>query len=264
MSVLAQDKGKRFSTHTAWDKTTSIKTAKAAIEELTADIDKAGADVIEATKAIAANNEDLSAWTFDKKKNADMRKEAHGIFAETHKDYTTAIDAVDRALSTLKAGPSLAQTSLLEISSLGRLSAKDRKVIMSFLQKGAPTNALLQDAEMIEQPQAKQVAYSSSSGTVIEMVEKLGEKFEQERSDLEATEATEQHSYDMMTADLDRQISQATDERDSKIAMKAKREQDKADAEGDLGDTKATMAEDMKFLSDLTAECEQKNIDFEQ
>merc|ERR1719313_3048549 len=46
--------------------------------------------------------------------------------------------------------------------------------------------------------------------------------------------------------------------------MKAKREQDKADAEGELVDTKATLAEDEKFLSDLTAECEQKNIDFEQ
>merc|ERR1719335_1239146 len=65
-------------------------------------------------------------------------------------------------------------------------------------------------------------------------------------------------------ADLERQIASATSERDSKIAFKAKREQDKSDGEGDLVDTKATLAEDEKFLSDLTAQCEQKNLDFEQ
>merc|ERR1719191_753153 len=50
---------------------------------------------------------------------------------------------------------------------------------------------------------------------------------------------------------------------DSKTAFKAKTEEDKATAEGDLADTKASKAEDEKFLSDLTSECEQKAIDFE-
>merc|ERR1719235_2227335 len=47
------------------------------------------------------------------------------------------------------------------------------------------------------------------------------------------------------------------------MAFKAKREEQKAADEGDLADTKAAKAEDEKFLADLTAECEQKAIDFE-
>merc|ERR1719146_589909 len=46
------------------------------------------------------------------------------------------------------------------------------------------------------------------------------------------------------------------------MAFKAKRETDKADATGELADTQATLAEDEKTLSDLTAECEQTAVDF--
>merc|ERR1719324_1860950 len=67
----------------------------------------------------------------------------------------------------------------------------------------------------------------------------------------------------MMMQDLNSQISNGSEEEDSKTAFKAKREQEKATAEGDLADTSAAKAEDEKFLSDLTSECEQKAIDFE-
>merc|ERR1719456_1209223 len=89
---------KTFCKETSWDKTTSIKTAKSSIEELTADIDKAGSDVMTAAKEIAVLNDDLTAWTADFKKNEFMRNKAHATFSEVHKDYTESIDAVERAL----------------------------------------------------------------------------------------------------------------------------------------------------------------------
>merc|ERR1719316_1649314 len=49
---------------------------------------------------------------------------------------------------------------------------------------------------------------------------------------------------------------------DSKVAYKAGKEEEKSTAEGDLADTKAVLADDEKFLSDLTVECEQKAVDF--
>merc|ERR550514_736718 len=116
---------------------------------------------------------------------------------------------------------------------------------------------------MIEQPQAKMMNYESSSGGIISMVEELGDKFEDERDALEKKEANEKHSYDMMMQDLNSQVSAATEERDSKAAFKASKEEEKATAEGDLADTKAVLADDTKFLTDLTTECEQKAIDFE-
>merc|ERR1719262_1540674 len=75
-----------FCKDTQWDKTTSIKTANASIEELTADIGKADADVMVAAKEIAALNADLTSWTESVKTGTREREEAHGIFAEVHKE----------------------------------------------------------------------------------------------------------------------------------------------------------------------------------
>merc|ERR1712048_196575 len=59
------------------------------------------------------------------------------------------------------------------------------------------------------------------------------------------------------------QIEQATADVATKSETKAKKLQSKATAEGDLTDTTTTKNEDAKYLSDLTALCEQKATDFE-
>merc|ERR1719160_2382622 len=256
---------KTFCKDTAWDKTTSIKTATAAIEQLSADIDKGASDIMEAAKAISTLDADITAWKKDITVQTRERKEAKAVFDTVHADYTESIDAVSRALATLKASPGQSAASLLQVKSLMSLSkvpTKAKNKILAFLQN-APTNALLQDAEMLEQPQAAKYDYESSSGSIIEMVESLGDKFEDERAALEEKEATEKHSYDMMMQDLNSQVSHATEEMDSKVAFKAKTEEQKAADEGSLADTSASKAADEKFLADLTAECEQTAIDFE-
>merc|ERR1719265_467070 len=91
-----------FCKETAWDKTTSIKTSKAAIEQLSADIDKATSDASEAAKAISVLDADLTAWKKDITVQTRERKEAKGVFDMVHMDYTESIDAVQRALATLK------------------------------------------------------------------------------------------------------------------------------------------------------------------
>merc|ERR1719217_710614 len=96
---------KTFCKDTAWDKTTSIKTSTAAIEQLSADIDKATSDAAEAAKAISVLDADLAAWKSDITVQTRERKEAKGIFDTVHQDYTESIDAVQRALAILKAGP---------------------------------------------------------------------------------------------------------------------------------------------------------------
>merc|ERR1719387_616853 len=252
-----------FCKETAWDKTTSIKTAKAAIEQLSADIDKATSDAAEAAKAISVLDTDLATWKKDIEVQTRERKEAKGTFDMVHQDYTESIDAVQRALSTLKAGPGA--SSFIQIESLlnlNKIPAQAKNKILAFLQD-KPTNALLQDAEMIEQPQASKYNYESSSGGIIQMVEELGDKFEDERSAIEEKEANEKHAFDMMMQDLNSQVTYATEELDSKTAFKAKTEEDKAANEGELADTSASKAADEKALADLTAECEQTAIDFE-
>merc|ERR1719262_1684016 len=62
---------------------------------------------------------------------------------------------------------------------------------------------------------------------------------------------------------MNQQIEDATARRDEKAAEKAKRMQDKAEAEGLMADTIVTRDDDIKYLADVTATCEQKASDFE-
>merc|ERR1711953_903089 len=95
------------------------------------------------------------------------------------------------------------------------------------------------------------------------MLEKLLDKFIDERTVLEKEEMNSKHAYDMLMQDLTAQVDQANRDRTEKAEIKAKKLQAKADAEGDLTDTTTTRDDDQKYLDDLTATCEQKASDFE-
>merc|ERR1740117_1171745 len=67
----------------------------------------------------------------------------------------------------------------------------------------------------------------------------------------------------MLMQDLSAQIGQAATDCGQKAETKAKKLQAKADATGDLNDTMSTMQTDQKYVSDLTATCEQTASAFE-
>merc|ERR1719346_432473 len=118
-----------------------------------------------------------------------------------------------------------------------------------------------QEGLAVSAPEA--AGYEFQSHGVIEMLEKLLDKFITERTTLEKEEMNSKHAYDMLMQDLKAQIDQATQDRDEKSAFKAETLQSKADAKGDLEDTTSTRNADQKYLDDLTATCEQKASDFE-
>merc|ERR1719487_2784997 len=133
----------------------------------------------------------------------------------------------------------------------------------------SPRDALLQEAEdegiSIEQPSApKAAAFEGSSGGIIELVEKIGDKFREEKRDLEKREFNSKSAFEMMQKDLNGQIKTAGMERGMKETTKGKTLEAEAQAKGDLADTSASLAEDEKFLADLDSECKQKSFDFEQ
>merc|ERR1711920_63201 len=117
-----------------------------------------------------------------------------------------------------------------------------------------------QEGLAVSAPEA--YGYEFQSHGIIEMLEKLLDKFIAERTTLEKEEMNTKHAYDMLMQDLTAQIAQAQQDRDEKAETKAKKLQSKADAEGDLAETTATRDADQKYLDDLTATCTQKAADF--
>merc|ERR1740129_569234 len=105
--------------------------------------------------------------------------------------------------------------------------------------------------------------YEFQSHGVIEMLNKLLDKFIDQRTATEKTEMNSKHAHEMLIQDLTAQLGQAATDRGEKAMIKAKKLQAKASAEGDLTDTTTTKEADEKYLADLTAVCEQKASDFE-
>jgi prefoldin subunit 5 len=254
---------KQFCDDTTVEKKRAIAEAEETIGVLKADIQKYTADAAQLTKEIAELDEDISIWNGDIKAATSVREIEKSDYDAMHKDYSESVDALQRAIAVLKKQAydrkqksSLAQVSALKGMSLIPQDAK--KAIDLFLETGVDEPA---EGLAVSAPEAN--AYEFQSHGVIEMLEKLLDKFIDERTTLEKEEMNSKHAYDMLMQDLKAQIAQATQDRDEKAESKAKKLQAKADATGDLKDTTTTMLADKKYLADLTATCEQKASDFE-
>merc|ERR1719272_1060802 len=155
------------------------------MEMLKADIQKDVADATRLTEEIAAHDEDIAVWTGDQKAATKVRQIENADYDALHKDYSESIDALQRAIAVLKKQSyDRKQTgSLVQVSALTQLNlipAAAKEAIDAFLQQ-EPEEGLAVSA-----PEAN--AYEFQSSGVIEMLEKLLDKFVDERTALEKEE----------------------------------------------------------------------------
>jgi len=252
---------KQFCDDTGVDKKRSIKQAGQQIDMLKADIAKAVADVAQLGKEIAGLDEDVSTWGGDMKAATKVRQIEKVDYDTTHKDYSESVDALQRAIAVLKkqAHDRGQKSSLAQVAALKDLNLipdKAKKIINAFLSTQEDAMENVEAA-----PEAN--AYEFQSHGVVEMLEKLEDKFIDERGTLEKEEMNSRHAFDMLIQDLKAQVAQANTDRGEKATAKAKTMQAKADNTGDLQDTTTSKAADEKFLSDLTSTCSTKASDFE-
>merc|ERR1719499_2481598 len=163
-----------------------------------------------------------------------VREMEKGDYDKLHKDYSESVDALQRAIVVLKkqAHNRKQAEALVQVSALKEMSLippEAKKTIDAFLQ--APDDEGL----AVSAPEA--AGYEFQSHGIIEMLEKLLDKFIDKRTDLEKTEMNSKHAFEMLMQDLTAQIDQATADREFKAETKAKKLQAKADAEGELLDT---------------------------
>merc|ERR1719281_703872 len=265
------DEQVRFATFTQFCKSTSrekneaIETTAAEIDDLTADISSYGEEIMTKEKEIAQHDTDIGSWTTEKEEASYAREKEHADFVVEHRDYTESIDSVERAIESIEAGNkdvSLVQQKsvLSNVASLAKVPEAAKKVIMSFIQ--GDHNRLEADLLEVSAPQGK--VFESQSSGILDMVKGMGEKMEDKREEVEKEEMNKKHAFDMIAQDLTDQIESNEQARSKKASIKAQAAESKAQAEGDLAAAKNLLAEDQKFLSDLTQECEQKSADFDK
>merc|ERR1719310_2487512 len=239
------------------EKQKAIAEANQMIEDLKADIFQYQTDAATLGEEIAKHDEDIAVWQGDLAAAGKVRDIEKADFDALHKDYTESIDALGRAIAVLKKQAyDRKQAALLQIKNLNLIPKEAKRAIDVFLSRN-------QDEETLAVSAPEANAYEFQSQGIIDMLQKLLDEFVAELTAAEKAESESVHAFKMLTQDLNNNIEQTTAARDEKAALKAKKLQAKADAEGDLTDTTTTRDDDVKYLEDMTAECEQKAADFE-
>jgi len=178
---------KQFCDDTTTEKTRAIAEATETIDVLKADIQQYSAKAALLTKEIAGLDEDVSIWNGDIKAATSVRKIEKTDYDAMNKDYSESVDALQRAIAVLKKqaydrkqSASLAQVSALKDLKLIPDSAK--KTLDLFLQQGEDDDESL----AVTAPEAN--GYEFQSSGVVEMLEKLLDKFIDERTTLQKEE----------------------------------------------------------------------------
>jgi len=238
---------------TDFEKKVAIRDGKADMERLSAAIEKADADASTLGDEINALNQQINTWSAEKKQATEIRTKSHADYEVVHTEYNDNLDAMSAALSTLaaKSSGSIGNSFVQELNN--HMSTKGRTALAAFLQED-------REVQMPTAPAGNAFEFSSSS--IVDTVNQLKEKMEDERSAVEKEEANAHHAFQMVEQQLTMDIESANEERDNKVRVKTSRHEDSAADRGDLEETTISKEADEKYLAGLVAQCQTKSSEF--
>merc|ERR1719214_283206 len=138
-----------------------------------------------------------------------------------------------------------------------------RRTLKSFLQSAAAAKEDEDDDLSFTQPQAKQVAYESSSGGIVKTVEEMQGKAEDTLSDLRKKEMGDAQNFAMLEQGLKDEIKHGEEKLSTATKSKAANEEAKETASGKLVETEKAKAADEEYAGTLKTECEAKASEWE-
>jgi hypothetical protein len=247
-----------FNTFKVWCDQTREETTKAikdgadSIVQLTADIEKAIADAENLKQEIDVLNKDRNTAEDELKAATKIRAKENSDYKAEHADLSESVDALDRAIATLKSKDVTTAQSLIQLQGNSRIPARTRATITAFLSMSEDSSA----------PEA--AAYEFQSGGLVDMMEKLKIKFEDQRTALEKAEISAKGNFDTLAQALNDNIKDMSNSITEKTEKKATRKSDAAEAKGDLEVTIAAKKEDEETLSDASAECSARADEYEK
>jgi hypothetical protein len=266
------------------EKMFAIKTSDGMIGDLSA--------VIQESKAIIAAKEDsvselgstISAKEKELSEATAVREGENADFVAAEKELVTSVDNCARAATALAKGLSFAQmrgkkhaaakmqkqmeavrNALQTIMSAAWIDVESHKKLKSFLQEtqGDSSGDDLSLANYHAQPQAKEVAYESKSGVIVDMIKEMQGKVEAELSALRKKEMEDVHGFKMIEQNLLSEISNSKEKLAADSASKSAAAEAQSKAEGELVEVEKTKAADQDFAKTLRSDCETKANEWE-
>merc|ERR1719217_589210 len=257
------------------DKAYAIETAGRAIGDLSASIESATAQIAALADEIATLGTTNAAKSSELAEATKVRKAQNADFAAAEKELLKDIDMLGRAATVLKRGMSFAQTkagqkkmaaivdALKNMIDAQWVTVGSRRKLKSFLQAASAAKEDADDDLSFDQPQAKMVAYESSSGGIVKTIEEMQGKAEDTLSDLRKKEMSDAQTFAMLEQGLKDEIAHGGDKLSTAKSSKGMNEEAKATASGKLVETEKSKASDEEYAGTLKTECESKSAEWE-
>merc|ERR1719161_2630152 len=245
------------------------------IEDLSATIDSSTANIGELSDEIATLGTTIAAKSKELASATGMRKEQNSDFKAAEAELLKSIDELGRAATVLKRGMSFVQTvngqkkirdvvsALKTIVDAEWLDVSSNRKLKSFLQATQLAKEDSDDDLSFTQPQAKMVAYESSSGGIVKTIEEMQGKAEDTLSALRKKEMSDAQAFSMLEAGLNDEISHGSEKLSTAKSSKGANEQAEADASAKLVETSKSKAADEEYAGTLKTECEEKAAEWE-
>jgi len=265
----AEDKA--FTEYTEWCDDTSktqqndIKTANTKKADLEANIAKATAD-IEASEGkiedlaskIAQATSELKDATLIRTKEASDFSSAEAELMEALSALTRALGVIEKEMTKNPAAFVQMDTSSVQglISGLSAvvdaagLDSADKKALVAFVQGQ-------QSADDEDTGAPDPAAYRSHSTGIVDVLENLKAKAEEQLADLRKAESNAKQNYALLRQSLEDQAAYDTKEMNEEKAFKSETDEGKATASGELKATATLLADTQASLSSVQAGCMQ-------
>jgi hypothetical protein len=244
-----------------------IKSAKSKKEELEASIVKSTDDATASASQIEDLASAIAADSSELKQATTIREKESADFAASEAELVESVDTLGRAISIIgremSKNPALMQqvnsgnmgkllTSLSTVVDAAAFSVSDRDHLMALVQNRQKAADEEDDSELGAPAPA---SYKSHSSNIMDVLEDLKEKAEEELADLRKAESATKHNYLMLKQSLDDQMAADTKDLNEQKTAKAAADEAKATAVGDLAETTKSLANSEEVLETTGTTC---------
>jgi len=256
-------KNKKFELQTA---TTKKAELEASIGKLAGEAEAAAGKIEELAGSIAADEGDLKSAT-------EIRQKESADFAASEAELVESIDTLGRAVTIIerqmrKNPAAFAQVDTTNLNNLvttisavvdaASFSAADKQKLSALVQRASDTEG---DEDMGAPAAA---AYVSHSSNILDVLEDLKEKAEEQLASLRKAEVNAKHNYEMLKQSIEGQMANDAKEKSRAEARKSAAEEAKASAQGDLAQTQKTLADGEAALETVNGNCMTTAADHEE
>merc|ERR1719486_1136031 len=243
-----------------------IKTATSKKEQLEATIAKSTDDVSSSASKVEDLAAAIAADGTELKDATTVREKEAADFAASEAELVESVDVLGRAIGIIEREMSKNPALLQQVNSgdMGKLlkslstvidaaafSVSDRDRLVALVQNRQGETDESDDELSAPAP----AAYKSHSTNIIDVLEDLKEKAEEELADLRKAESSTKHNYMMLKQSLEDQMAADTKDLNEEKANKAASEETKATAVGDLTETTKALANSEEVLETTGTTC---------